>query len=108
MPSAAPIMLQADQHGLGGLFSSKNKSSWGFSPKKRQNVLLQKNWIFIWGSINLKPILFSNTNTSVTCFPSERNTRSVQNFIGKELAHQIIDWASEQTIKPGWNYVAKD
>lgn len=45
---------------------------------------------------------------SVTCFPSECNTRLVQNFSGKELAHQIIDWASEQMIKPGWNYMAED
>lgn len=26
----------------------------------------------------------------------------------KELAHQIIGWASEQMIKPGWNYMAED
>lgn len=26
----------------------------------------------------------------------------------KELAHQIIGWASEQMIKPAWNYMAED
>lgn len=26
----------------------------------------------------------------------------------KELAHQIIGWASEQMIKPGWNYTVED
>ena len=26
----------------------------------------------------------------------------------KELAHQIIGWASEQMNKPGWNYMAED
>lgn len=26
----------------------------------------------------------------------------------KELAHQIIGWAYEQIIKPGWNYMVED
>lgn len=34
MQPAAPIILQADQRCLGGIFSSKNTSSWFFPLKK--------------------------------------------------------------------------